>query len=197
MAMDSMRSPRAVNPARPAPAAASLDSLLAPVFTFVARIAQPALRISLGIVILWIGLLKFTQAEQVAVEGLLRGSFLYGALANTGFVVLLGVFELLVAALLLLNIGARYAGLGAVLLFAGTLSIFLTAPSVVYSPSFPFLSLPGQFLLKDIALVAGAFILIAHDAARHAAGEDMTMPRLRADLAELRRRVDAMDTPTK
>jgi len=82
------------------------------------------------------------------------------------------------------------------LLPRAALSIFVTAPMVTFGTAgFPFLSLAGQFLLKDLALAAGALTLVAQDAARHAAGEDMSMPRMRAELTELRRRVDAMDAP--
>jgi len=53
------------------------------------------------------------------------------------------------------------------ILFGGTLTIFLVAPSITYGPhGFPFLSLPGQFLLKDTVLAAAAINLVALDSAR-------------------------------
>jgi len=61
----------------------------------------------------------------------------------------------------------RYVGLGVLVLFGGTLTIFLVAPMVTYGPhGFPFLSLLGQFLLKDTVLAAAAINLVALDSAR-------------------------------
>ena len=51
-------------------------------------------------------------------------------------------------------------------LFAGTLTIFVIAPGVT---GFPILNLTGQFLLKDIILASAAITVAATDAARHEA----------------------------
>lgn len=126
------------------------DTLL----TFAAKIAAPALRISLGVILLWIGLLKF--ADPTPVVGLIQASPFHG-LGNAGFVHFLGVLEVIAAALLLTNRAVRYVGLAAILLFASTLAIFLTTPAVVYGMAgFPHLSLAGQFLLKDLVLAAAS-----------------------------------------
>jgi uncharacterized membrane protein YkgB len=46
-------------------------------------------------------------------------------------------------------------------LFAGTLTIFVIAPAVSYGTTgFPYLTLPGEFLLKDLVLFAAAFTLV-------------------------------------
>jgi uncharacterized membrane protein YkgB len=127
-----------------------------------ALIAAPALRISLGVILLWIGLLKF--ADPTPVVGLIQASPFH-ALGNAGFVHFLGVLEVIAAALLLTNRAVRYVGLATVLLFASTLTIFLTTPAVVYGMAgFPHLSLAGQFLLKDLVLAA-ASITVAVQAA--------------------------------
>lgn len=48
------------------------------------------------------------------------------------------------------------------LLFAGTLTILVIAPAVSYGPQgFPYLSLAGQFLLKDFVLAAAAIAMVA------------------------------------
>lgn len=52
-------------------------------------------------------------------------------------------------------------------LFAGTLLIFLIAPAVSYGEAgFPMLSPAGEFLLKDLVLMAAAVTLIGTDRAR-------------------------------
>jgi uncharacterized membrane protein YkgB len=88
-------------------------------------------------------------------------------LASSAFVYLLGLLEVGVAGLLLTGRALRYAGLGLLVLFAGTLAIFVVAPQLTYGPSgFPLLSLAGQFLLKDLVLFAAAATVIALEPAR-------------------------------
>jgi len=131
-----------------------------PLFGLIERITAPPrfLRLSLGVVVLWIAVLKF--ADPSPVVGMLQASF--PALASSAFVYLLGVLELGVAGLLLTGRALRYAGLGLLALFAGTLAIFVVAPQITYGASgFPFLSLAGQFLLKDLVLFAAAATIIA------------------------------------
>ena len=118
------------------------------------RISGPFLRISLAIILAWIGALKFVDPSPVV--GLLQASLPF--LAVPAFVYLLGAVEIVTAILLVTGIALPYAGLVTVGLFAGTLTIFLIAPSVT---GFPFLTLAGQFLLKDLGLMAAAVNVIA------------------------------------
>jgi uncharacterized membrane protein YkgB len=125
---------------------------------FAQIIATPFLRLSLGLILLWIGALKF--ADPSPVVGLLQASL--PMLASSTFVYLLGAVELVVAVLLITGFAARYAALATIGLFAATLTIFLIAPKVSYGDAgFPFLSLAGQFLLKDLVLLAGAVNIVA------------------------------------
>ena len=118
------------------------------------RIAGPFLRLSLAIILAWIGALKFVDPSPVV--GLLQASLPF--LALPAFVYLLGAVEIVTAVLLITGIALPYAGLVTIGLFAGTLTIFLIAPSVT---GFPFLTLAGQFLLKDLGLMAAAVNVIA------------------------------------
>ena len=118
------------------------------------RIAGPFLRISLAIILAWIGALKF--ADPTPVVGLLQASLPF--LAFPAFVYLLGAVEIVTAILLVTGIALPYAGLVTIGLFAGTLTIFVIAPGVT---GFPFLTLAGQFLLKDLGLMAAAVNVIA------------------------------------
>ena len=90
------------------------------------------------------------------VVGLLQASMPF--LAFNAFVYLLGAIEIVVAVMLLARIMLPYAGLIVVALFAGTLTILLITPSVTNIPT---LSLVGQFLLKDLGLMAAAVQIIA------------------------------------
>ena len=118
------------------------------------RIAGPFLRISLAIILAWIGALKFVDPSPVV--GLLHASLPF--LAFNAFVYLLGAVEIVTAILLVTGLALPYAGVVTVGLFAGTLTIFVIAPGVT---GFPLLGLAGQFLLKDLGLMAAAVNVIA------------------------------------
>lgn len=148
------------------------------VFDFTQRAAGPLLRFALGLVLLWIAALKF--ADPSAVRGLLAASLPF--LATNAFVFAVGVLEIVAAALLFAGVWVRYVGLALLVLFGGTLTIFLIAPSVTYGThSFPYLTLVGQFLLKDTVLAAAAVNLVAMDSARRRApGMELTSAPNRA-----------------
>jgi reactive chlorine resistance protein C len=132
-------------------------------FALAQRSAGPLLRFSLGLVLLWIATLKF--ADPAPVRGLLAASLPF--LASNAFVYAVGVLEITAAVLLFAGLWVRYVGLGVLVLFGGTLTIFLIAPMLTYGPhGFPLLSLLGQFLLKDTVLAAAAINLVALDSAR-------------------------------
>ena len=118
------------------------------------RISGPFLRISLAVILAWIGALKFVDPSPVV--GLLQASLPF--LALDGFVYVIGAIEIIVAILLASGIAQPYAGLVTVGLFVSTLTIFVIAPSVT---GFPTLSLAGQFLLKDLGLMAAAVNVMA------------------------------------
>ena len=118
------------------------------------RISGPFLRLSLAIILAWIGALKF--ADPTPVVSLLQASL--PLLAVPALVYLLGAVEIVTAILLITGIALPYAGLVTIGLFAGTLTIFVVAPGVT---GFPLLTLAGQFLLKDLGLMAAGVNVIA------------------------------------
>jgi uncharacterized membrane protein YkgB len=132
------------------------------VFQFVERIAPYVLRISLGLVLLWIGALHLQNPHSIVVLLSLSLPFL----ASSAFVYVLGSLEVIAGVLLIAGLWVRYVGLAILVLFAGTLTIFVIAPAVT---GFPILTLTGQFLLKDVVLASAAITVAATDAARHAA----------------------------
>ncbi len=133
------------------------------VFVLAQRSSGLLLRFSLGLVLLWIAALKF--ADPSPVRGLLAASLPF--LASNAFVYAVGALEITAAVLLFAGLWVRYVGLGVLVLFGGTLTIFLVAPMVSYGQhGFPFLTLLGQFLLKDAVLAAAAINLVALDSAR-------------------------------
>ena len=132
------------------------------VFSFAERLAGPLLRLSLGLVLLWIGAIHLATPQPVV--RLL--SLLLPFLAESAFVSVLGALEVLAGVLLIAGLWVRYTALLCLVLFAGTLTIFVIAPGVT---GFPVLTLMGQFLLKDVVLASAAITLLARDAASHEA----------------------------
>ena len=131
-------------------------------FSFAERLAGPLLRISLGLVLLWIGSLHLQNPQSIVVLLSLSLPFL----AYSGFVYVLGALEVIAGVMLIAGLWVRYVGLLTLVLFAGTLTIFVIAPGVT---GFPVLNLTGQFLWKDIVLASAAITVVARDAARHEA----------------------------
>lgn len=132
-------------------------------FDLAQRIGEPLLRFAMGLVLLWIAGLKFV--DPAPVRGMLEASL--PIFASNAFVYTLGVLEISAALLLFAGLWVRFVGLALLLLFGGTLTIFLVAPGITYgSHNFPILSLAGQFLLKDTVLAAAVINLVAMDSAR-------------------------------
>ncbi|WP_207462219.1 DUF417 family protein [Azospirillum sp. SYSU D00513] len=122
-----------------------------------------------------IGILKFTQFEIEALKPLISGTpwlaWLYSVFGYAGTSYLLGVAELVTAALLIASPWFVRAGLvgGALgaLTFLTTASTLLALP--IWEPSaggFPFLSFLGSFLIKDIALLGVSLVVLGESLAR-------------------------------
>ena len=128
------------------------------------------LRYSLVIVLAWIGAMKFTAYEAGAIQGLVASSpltsWLYAVMSIQGASNLIGSIEIATAlALVFAPVNRNIAIVGsaaAVITFLVTLSFLFTAPGWEASlGGFPALSVvPGQFLLKDVVLLAGAISLL-------------------------------------
>jgi uncharacterized membrane protein YkgB len=139
------------------------------------RIAYPFLRIAMGIVLVWIGGLKFVDPAPVV--GLI-GASPFNMLASNGFVYLLGLGEVVIGVLLFANIQVKYVGILTMGLFVGTLAILILTPKVAYGDAgFPLLSLPGEFLLKDIVLMAASASLSAMASAQEMTTVRTSQPR--------------------
>lgn len=121
------------------------------------------LRYGLVVVIGWIGLLKFTTYEANGIQPLVAHSpfmgWLYDIFSVTAFSTLLGVFEVATAVLVAIAPWRpRLSALGSVFaigLFVATLSFLFTTPGIgeASAGGFPVLSMTGQFLIKDLALL--------------------------------------------
>ena len=122
------------------------------------------LRYGLVIILLWVGALKFTAYEAEGIQGLVANSPLlswaYGIFSVRTFAAMLGVVEITLGLMIAMRpfapIVSAVGSLGAIVMFLITLSFVFTTPGV-WQPGygFPFPSpMPGQFLAKDVALLA-------------------------------------------
>jgi uncharacterized membrane protein YkgB len=130
----------------------------------VEAVGRELARYGLVVVVGWIGLMKFTEYEAEGIRLYVTNSplmnWVYGFLSVRGFSAVLGVVEVAVALLIAARpLSPRACALGSALavgMFLTTLSFLATTPGV-WEPSaggFPALSgKPGQFLLKDLALL--------------------------------------------
>ena len=142
----------------------------------VSSLGRHGLRFSIAGVLGWIGAMKFTAYEAGAIEGLVASSpftsWLYSVTSVQGASNLIGSIEILTA--LAIVAGVKFARVGVIGTFAAaftfllTLSFLFTAPGWEQSlGGFPALSVvPGQFLLKDAVLLAGALFLAGNELKR-------------------------------
>lgn len=130
-------------------------------------------RYGLVVVLIWIGLLKFTNYEAEGIRPLAEHSpifsWAFSFLSTQTFSNMLGVIEISTGALIALRpINPKlsaFGSIGGIITFIITLTFMLSTPGVIQEGwSFPFISaIPGQFILKDLVLL-GASIWTAVEA---------------------------------
>jgi uncharacterized membrane protein YkgB len=146
------------------PSAAAYQSPLDLIDRYGRTVATASVYASLVVIYAWFGGMKFTAYEAEGLIDLVGNSPLlswaYSLLDMRGFSNVLGVLELSVGALIAARlVSPVYSLVGGALsagLFVTTLSFMASTPGVFMSElSFPAISVaPGQFLLKDIGLLA-------------------------------------------
>jgi uncharacterized membrane protein YkgB len=120
------------------------------------RIGVPLLRISLGVVFLWFGLLKIFDVSPVS-----------GLVAKTIYwfdpdvvVPALGTVEVFVGACLLAGRLMRIALPLLVLQMAGTFLVLVMLPDLAFRDGNPFLlSVEGEFVVKNLVLLSAGLVI--------------------------------------
>jgi uncharacterized membrane protein YkgB len=135
------------------------------------RVGGVLARYGLAVVIGWIGLLKFTSYEAQGIQPLVANSpfmsWLYDVMSVTTFSTLLGIVEVSAAVLLAVKPWwPRLSAVGSVIavgLFVATISFMFTTPGVGEDSAggLPLLSMTGEFLIKDVALLGIAVWTLA------------------------------------
>ena len=131
------------------------------------QISRIAPYVSLAIIYAWFGGMKFTAYEAEGLVPLVQNSpllsWFYALFSVRGFSTFLGFVELSIGLLIVLRlVNPIFSAAGGLLsagLFVTTLSFMISTPGVIVPElGVPAISVaPGQFLLKDIGLLAASF----------------------------------------
>ncbi|VTR94183.1 Uncharacterized protein OS=Sorangium cellulosum So0157-2 GN=SCE1572_05505 PE=4 SV=1: DUF417 [Gemmata massiliana] len=123
-----------------------------------------ALRYGLVLILVWIGGMKFTAYEAEGIRPFVENSpffaWTYPVFGVRGMSSILGVTEILVGLLIAARPWLpRVSAVGSLLavgMFLSTLSFLVTTPGTFVKDlgGFPAISVLGQFLIKDVALLA-------------------------------------------
>ena len=138
-----------------------IDRLDVRITRTLARIGVPVLRVALGVVFFWFGFLKFfpnlSPAEMLAARTIQQLTF--GVVQPSLSLPVLATWESIIGIGLILNRWMR----GILLLLAvhmvGTFTPLVFFPNETFS-SFPFVpTLEGQYIIKNLVLIAAAMVV--------------------------------------
>ncbi len=128
---------------------------------WLARFGISILRVSVGVVFLWFGALKFfpglSSAEELATRTI--ETLTFGILAPSVSIVILAIWECLIGSGLLLGVALRAVLLLLMLQMLGTVTPVFLFPEEVfvhvpYAPTFE-----GQYIFKNIVLIAAGLVI--------------------------------------
>jgi len=132
-----------------------LDPIDRAIATFMERIGVRLLRLSLAIVFIWFGALKLFDMSPA--HDLVRDTVTW--MPFDIFYPILGVWEVLIGVFLMYRPTIRIAILLLFLQMPGTALPLFVLPEVTFT-SFPFgLTLEGQYIIKNLTLVAAAMVV--------------------------------------
>ncbi|QNO36386.1 DoxX family protein [Protaetiibacter sp. SSC-01] len=149
-------------PARPAPGIRAVFAWVSrteqAVLDVLARYGILALRLSLAFVYVAFGALKIVGLSPVAELVASMVPFLPADQA----VIAMGVFEVVVGALLAAGVFVPWVAAAQVVHLLGTFLVFLVYPALTYSDGNPLaLTVVGEFIAKNVVLIAGLFVVAA------------------------------------
>lgn len=116
------------------------------------------LRIVIGVIFFWFGALKLAGYNPV--YDIVRASFPF--LADGVGNLLLGGLETAIGLALIFHVFPKTAHAILILHLLGTFSVFITAPEIMFDPGFPFLTLAGEFVVKNLSLAMGGIVVILY-----------------------------------
>ncbi|MDR4953741.1 DUF417 family protein [Chryseobacterium sp. ES2] len=122
-----------------------------------------------ALILLWIGIFKFTPTEAAAIKPLVENHFLtffvYKIISVQAVSNLIGVIEIIIALLLIFSakfaVLKKYAGIGMIITFLVTLSYLFTTPGVwKIVDGVP---VTDFFILKDLMLLGFGFMIVQNN----------------------------------
>ncbi|MEU4745542.1 DoxX family protein [Actinosynnema sp. NPDC023658] len=123
----------------------------------------PLLRIGLGVVFVWFGVLKVAGASPV--HDLVADTV--PVLPAVWFVPVVGVFEVLAGLALLVAVQVKPVAALVALHLLGTFLVFVVQPAVTFRFGNPLqLTVTGEFVLKNLVLLAAALVVARHHTRR-------------------------------
>ena len=117
------------------------------------------LRIALGIVFLWFGALKIFGVSPVV--DIIQGTYWF--LADPIYIQLLGILEIIIGIGLIFKIALRLTLALLWLQMVGTLLAPFWAPSMFFDGNLFLLTMEGEFIVKNLVLVAAGLAIAGQE----------------------------------
>lgn len=119
-----------------------------------------ALRLALGSIFLWFGALKVFGSSPVA--ALIQET--YSFMPVSIFVLVLGVWEMVIGAGIILKRAMRWVLILLGIHLLGTFTAILFNPAIFFVRGIPFcLTVDGEFVIKNVVLLTGALVIAGHE----------------------------------
>ena len=133
-----------------------IDTIDGAVTTVLDRYGITALRIALGLVFIWFGMLKVIDRSPV--EDLVKDTIYF--LPQDTFFVALGVWEIIIGIGLLIPVALRLTLLLFWLQMAGTFLSLIILPGRAFQDGNPLLlTVTGEFIIKNLVLIAAGLVI--------------------------------------
>jgi len=133
----------------------------------VKRMSIPLIRLSFGIIYIWFGILKPLGLS--AAEELLKSTVTWLPFgAPEDWLIIIGWWEVSIGVFFLFKRTTKIAIILVLIQVMGTFMPLVFLPEVAFQ-SYNFLvpTLEGQYIIKNVMIVAGAFVLAGHCGGQH------------------------------
>lgn len=132
------------------------------VLAFLKPISVPLLRIAIGVVYVWFGILKIVGVSPIADLVAAMVPFLPADVAVIG----LGCVEVLLGGLLIVGIAVPWIAAAQVIHLLGTFAVFVFQPAMVHDGNPLVVTLEGEFIVKNLVLVTALFVVASYSRRR-------------------------------
>ena len=117
------------------------------------------LRLSIALVFFWFGALKVLGFNPVA--HIIAGTF--PMLAGETGTLILSAVEMIIGIGLVINLFPIVTHIALIMHLSGTMLTLIVAPSLMFQPYFPILTLEGEFVIKNVVLAMAGIVVLIHE----------------------------------